>query len=102
MPGRAIPCWKALARYNEGSRIGASIKQELANNVQGEHGILAEAMVGEPKDAEENGKKQEAKYLERLAAKGVNGEDGGPISWYRPSTSKDYHAHGLVVEFVIY
>ena len=58
-------------------------------------------LEAEAENAEDDGEESEADYLERLAAEGVDGDDGGPMARQRAGADKDDGADCLIVESVV-
>ena len=42
-----VASWEALSGHDEGGRVGAPVEEELDEDVDGQHGVVAEVTVGE-------------------------------------------------------
>ena len=96
-----IPRREALAGHNESRRVGPPVEEELDQDVDPEHGVVAQVLEGEAPDDEEDGEEGEADELQRLAAYDVDCCDGEPVAWDGAGAGQDGVAGGEVVEFVV-
>jgi hypothetical protein len=94
----AIAGGKALSRDEEGRGVGSKIEEELRKNIESEEGALGQGVVGEANDAEDDGQDEEAPYLDRPTADGIDERDGHPVTWDGSRADKDEIADGIVAQ----
>lgn len=93
---------EALARNDEGGRVGAEVEEELGQDVEGEETASSDLVVGETHDTEDDGEDDEAHELNRLTADSVNKSDSHPVSGNGTSADKDDVTDGDVVEELVH
>lgn len=99
--GRSVPRREALAGNNEGGRVGTKVEEELRQDVHSQQAVLAQLVVGEAHDDEEDGEDGETHQLDRLAADGVDRGHGHPVARDRTGQDNDEVADGGVVEVLV-
>ena len=70
--GGAVAGGEALAGDDEGGRVGAEVEEEVAEDVEGEEAVVADDVVAEAHDAEEDGEEDEAHELDGFPADRVD------------------------------
>jgi hypothetical protein len=98
---RSVSGREAFARNNEGGGVGAPVEEELNQDVDPQHAVLADVVVGETPYEEEDGKEDEADELEWLAADSVNGKYGKPVARNGSCTDENAVASGEIVELMV-
>ena len=103
MRGGAIAGGEALAGHDEGGGVGAEVEEELAEHVQRQESVLflAELLVGESDDAEEDGQHDETHELNRLAADSVDCCDCDPVSGDGTGADDDQVTNSSVAEDMV-
>lgn len=82
-----VACREALSGDDKGGRVGAKVEEELRQDIDGQQAVVAQFIVGEAHDDEEDREDYEATELDGLAAYGVDRRDGDPVTG--DSTSQD-------------
>ena len=77
------------------------VKEKLAKNVAGEEGMLAELLVRETDDAEEDGEDCETYELNGLATNGIDESNGDPLTWNGTGANDDEVPDRRVLEDMI-
>jgi len=78
--GGAVTGWEAFTGDDEGGGVGTEVEEELGEDVEGEESVAREVVVGESDDDEEYGEHGEAHELNGLAANGIDGCNGDPVT----------------------
>lgn len=78
---RSVSGWETLTWDNESGGVGAKVLKELTQDVESQLTVLAKLVVGETKDTEENGQKDESHKLDWLSTNRVNSGSGNPVAW---------------------
>nr|POE48707.1 hypothetical protein CFP56_38803 [Quercus suber] len=95
--GGAVAGGEALAGHDEGGGVGAEVEEELGQDVAGQESLLADGVVGETHDAEQDGEDGETHQLNRLATDGVDERDGNPVARDGTGTDEDEVTDGNIV-----
>lgn len=88
--GGPVARGKAFSRDDERCGVGTPIEEKLNENVDGQHTVGANVLVGEAPDDEQNSEEDEADQLKGLAAHCVDGGNCEPVT--RDGTSADENA----------
>jgi len=78
------------------------VKEELSEDVACEKTLLADDVVTETHQAEEEGQHDETHELDRLAANGVDGSNSDPVTWNGTSTDNDQVANSSLIEVLVH
>ena len=100
--GGPVTSGEAFAGNDKGGCIWSEVEEELSKNVEGQEATLAQLVVGESNDTEENGEDGESHKLDRFATDGVDGGHSNPIARNGPGADDDQVSDGSVVEDVVH
>ena len=78
------------------------VEEKLAKSVKGEGGMLAELVVRETDDAEEDGEDGETHELNGLATNGIDESHGDPLTWNGTGANDDEVPDRRVLEDLIH
>ena len=89
-----------LVRRREGMR-DVQVEEELSDDVEGEEAVLADVVVGEADDAEEDGEHGKTHELDGLASDRVHRGDGDPVTGNGTGADDDDVTDSGVVEKLV-
>lgn len=78
------------------------VEEELGQDVESEQALLADLVVGETDDAEEDGEERETHQLNGLAANGINGGNRDPVTGDGTGADEDEVTNGGVEEVLVH
>lgn len=101
--GGTVAGGEALAGHDEGGSVGAEVEEELGNNVETQQTVvgLEQGVVGKADDDEENGEDGETHQLDGLAANGVDGSNGHPVTGNSTSTDQDQVTNSVTTQGLV-
>jgi hypothetical protein len=99
--GRPVASGEAFSRHDEGGGVGTPVEEKLDEDVDGQHAVGLDVIVGESPDDEQNGQEDEADELQGLAADCVNGSNREPVTRDGSSADEDAVTSSKVEKFVV-
>ncbi len=80
MTGGAITCREAFSWHNKGRCVRSEVEEEVTQDEQAKLAAIANDVIAEAEDAEEDGEDDEASQLDGLASNRVTQRDSDPES----------------------
>jgi hypothetical protein len=106
--GRTVASWEGLTGHNESRCVRAEVLEEVGKAIE-EHKHLLGRGVGVAGDelfvtkahaAEDDSEQDEAHELDRLAAPGVDEEEGCPVAWNETTSGEDKVTHTNILNII--
>ncbi len=98
---RSVACGEAFSWNNESGGIWTPVEEQLNEDVNGQHGMVAELVIGETPNDEEDCKEAEANELQWLASNEVDSSNSKPVSRECSSDDENATTRGEIVESVV-
>lgn len=104
MRGRAVASWEAFAGHDEGSCIGAKVKEELRQDIQCEQTtvVLLQGIVCTTDHEEDDRQNNEAGHLNWLAAESIHGANSEPVARDSTGADQDQVSDSVAVESLVH
>lgn len=104
MRGRAVASWETFAGHDEGSCIGAKVKEELRQYIQCQQAtvVLLQRIVCTTYDEEDDRQDDKSGHLNCFAAEYVHGADSEPVARNSTGTDQNQVADGVAVESFVH